>query len=311
MEVPSAPPEEWQRFDRRNSNPSPPGTPPRRSELDRKLERTLQVWNAHSIDPLRSPKSSFAPKTSKNNQKEPSRALPQKPPNPKKRAAKQPAPPPPLASLYSSSASESSSLRRSVDSPKSDSSVKELDAFLRRPSAADTAASASGSESAASNKAAKNTTSSREKQRNDVASAPKSKPSREEVVRGQIEKVQVEVDKLAKRVAVFEGDEEDMEFLRLVGGAEEDREYLKEKLTRHLISLDGVGINGNVTLQKLRKNAVQSINKCIVKLDSKASQKSPAPPVEVLEVSSSSDEYEDIEVEEVEEIEVEEEVMID
>ena len=268
------------------------------SELDRKLERQLQVWKTHSIDPLRSPKSSFAPKTSKNNQKEPSRALPQKPPSPKKRAVKQPAPPPPLASLYSSSASESSSLRRSVDSPKSDSSVKELDAFLRRPSAADTAASACGSESAASNKAAKNTTSSREKQRNDVASAPKSKPSREEVVRGQIEKVQVEVDKLAKRVAVFEGDEE-------------DREYLKEKLTRHLISLDGVGINGNVTLQKLRKNAVQSINKCIVKLDSKASQKSPAPPVEVLEVSSSSDEYEDIEVEEVEEIEVEEQVMIE
>ena len=135
-------------------------------------------------------------------------------------------------------------------------------------------------------------------QTNQVTSAPKSKPSKEEVVRGQIEKVQVEVDKLAKRVAVFKGDEE-------------DREYLKEKLRQHLISLDGFEINGNDTLQKLRRRSIQSINKSYVKLDSKASQKSPALPVEVLEVSSSSDEYEDIEVEEVEEIEVEEEVMID
>ena len=148
-------------------------------------------------------------------------------------------------------------------------------------------------------------------QTNQVTSAPKSKPSKEEVVRGQIEKVQMEVDKLAQRVAVFEGDEEDREFLRLVGGAEEDREYLKQKLRQHLISLDGFEINGNDTLQKLRKKAIQSINKYFVKLDSKASQKSPAPPVEVLDVSSSSDEYEDVEVEEVEETEVEEEVMID
>ena len=69
-------------------------------------------------------------------------------------------------------------------------------------------------------------------------------------MRGQIEKVQLEVAELAKRVAAFKGDKKDKEYL-----------YLVEMLTRHQISLDSIEINGNDELRKLRKESIQSINK--------------------------------------------------
>ena len=130
MEDPFAPSDEWQRIDPRSSNPPPPEA----SELDKQIEQVRQIWHSHSIDPFRSPRSSFAPETSTSESEkeiltEHSKKPSEKPPSPKKRPIKQPPPPPPLAtfSLYDSSASESSALsvRRSVDSPLSDSSVRE------------------------------------------------------------------------------------------------------------------------------------------------------------------------------------------
>ena len=134
MEDPFAPSDEWQRIDPRSSNPPPPEA----SELDKQIEQVRQIWHSHSIDPFRSPRSSFAPETSTSeSEKEPrkehsaehSKKPSEKPPSSKKLPIKQPPPPPPLATLllYGSSASESSplSVRRSVDSPLSDSSVRE------------------------------------------------------------------------------------------------------------------------------------------------------------------------------------------
>lgn len=91
------------------------------------------------------------------------------------------------------------------------------------------------------------------------ASAPKRKPSKEEIVQGQIEKVQMKVAELAKRIAAFRGDKKDKEYL-----------YLDEMLTRHMLSLDGVETNGNDELRKLRKESIRSINRCLSMLDSKA-----------------------------------------
>ena len=93
------------------------------------------------------------------------------------------------------------------------------------------------------------------------ASAPKRKPSREEIVQGQIQKVQKEVAELAKRIAAFEGDKKDKEYL-----------YLDEMLTRHMLSLDGVETNGNDELRKLRKDSIRSINSCLSMLDSRAKE---------------------------------------
>ena len=93
------------------------------------------------------------------------------------------------------------------------------------------------------------------------ASAPKQqrKPSKEEMVQGQIEKVQTQVAELAARIAAFRGDKKDKEYL-----------YLDEMLTRHMLSLDGVETNGNEELRKMRKESIRSINRCLSMLDSKA-----------------------------------------
>merc|ERR1719270_1883360 len=76
------------------------------------------------------------------------------------------------------------------------------------------------------------------------ASAPKQqrKPSKEEMVQGQIEKVQTQVAELAARIAAFRGDKKDKEYL-----------YLDEMLTR-----------------RMRKESIRSINRCLSMLDSKA-----------------------------------------
>ena len=82
-----------------------------------------------------------------------------------------------------------------------------------------------------------------------------------EVVQGQIQKVQKEVAELAKRIAAFEGDKKDKEYL-----------YLDEMLTRHMLSLDGVETNGDDELRRLRKDSIRSINSCLSMLDSRAKE---------------------------------------
>ena len=97
------------------------------------------------------------------------------------------------------------------------------------------------------------------------ASAPKRKPSKEEIVQGKIEKVQLDVAELAKRIEAFKGDKKDKEYL-----------YLDEMLTRHMLSLDGVETNGNDELRKLRKESIRSINRCLSMLDSRAKEQKDA-----------------------------------
>jgi hypothetical protein len=93
-------------------------------------------------------------------------------------------------------------------------------------------------------------------------SAPKRKMSKEEIVQGQIEKVEMAVSELAKKIAGFKGDKNDKEYL-----------FLDEMLTRHLLSLDSVETHGNEDLRKMRKESIKSINRCLSMLDTRAKQK--------------------------------------
>lgn len=74
-----------------------------------------------------------------------------------------------------------------------------------------------------------------------------------------VEQVQQEVDILTKRVEQYSGtSRNDKEYL-----------YLDEMLTRHLIKLDTIEIEGNEQLRIARKNVIKSIQKSIVLLESK------------------------------------------
>ncbi len=87
------------------------------------------------------------------------------------------------------------------------------------------------------------------------------KPTQEDLVEAQIEKVKAAVAELSERIANFKGDKKDKEYL-----------YLDEMLTRHLLSLDSVETHGNEKLRTLRKESIRSINRCLSMLDNKTQQ---------------------------------------
>ena len=74
-------------------------------------------------------------------------------------------------------------------------------------------------------------------------------------------KVTVSLTELAKRVAAFKGKKEDKEY-----------RLLKEKLTGHMMSVYSLDAKGDAEVRKLRKDSMDSINKWLTMLDSKAEE---------------------------------------
>jgi BCL2-associated athanogene 3 len=57
-------------------------------------------------------------------------------------------------------------------------------------------------------------------------------------------------------------------------GSRSDKEYLylDDMLTKHLISLDGIDTAGREEIRQLRKDSIAFVNKCLSRLDEKATE---------------------------------------
>jgi len=75
----------------------------------------------------------------------------------------------------------------------------------------------------------------------------------------QLEKIMGNVRELEKQLQAFKGDKESKEY-----------RYLDEMLTRNLINLDNIDSAGREDVRKKRKESIQSINRCLSVLESKA-----------------------------------------
>ena len=66
--------------------------------------------------------------------------------------------------------------------------------------------------------------------------------------------------KFQNRLENFKGFKTDREYL-----------YLEEMLTRHLLSLDGIEPEGETSIRQMRKESINSVNRCLSLLDRKVS----------------------------------------
>jgi BCL2-associated athanogene 3 len=92
----------------------------------------------------------------------------------------------------------------------------------------------------------------------------------------RIQEVQQEVESLAARVEQFNGNSRtDKEYL-----------FLDEMLTRELIKLDTIEVEGNDSLRTARKDVIRNIQKTIALLENKADSGKPTTETNSTEVSS-------------------------
>ena len=76
----------------------------------------------------------------------------------------------------------------------------------------------------------------------------------------KLEKIKEDVESLTHKIESFNGKKEDKEYL-----------YLEEMMTRHLISLDGIEPEGDTEIRQMRKESINSVNRCLSLLDRKVS----------------------------------------
>ena len=76
----------------------------------------------------------------------------------------------------------------------------------------------------------------------------------------KITKIQDNVKELVKQLEKFQGSKESKEY-----------KYLDEMLTRNLLALDGLNLEGRDDVRQVRKESIKSINRCLSILESKAS----------------------------------------
>ena len=76
----------------------------------------------------------------------------------------------------------------------------------------------------------------------------------------KLEKIKEDVESLTSKIDNFQGSKTDKEYL-----------YLEEMLTRHLIALDGIEPEGQTEIRQMRKESINSVNRCLSLLDRKVS----------------------------------------
>lgn len=76
----------------------------------------------------------------------------------------------------------------------------------------------------------------------------------------KLEKIKEDVESLTTKIDNFTGSKTDKEYL-----------YLEEMLTRHLLSLDGIEPEGDSEIRQIRKESINSVNRCLSYLDRKVS----------------------------------------
>merc|ERR1712110_1165751 len=76
----------------------------------------------------------------------------------------------------------------------------------------------------------------------------------------KITKIQGNVGDLVKQLEKFKGSKNSKEY-----------KYLDEMLTRNLLALDGLNLEGRDDVRQVRKESIKSINRCLSILESKAS----------------------------------------
>merc|ERR1712079_881204 len=72
----------------------------------------------------------------------------------------------------------------------------------------------------------------------------------------KLAKIQANVGELVKQLEKFKGSK--------------DYKYLDEMLTRNLLALDGLNLEGRDDVRQVRKESIKSINRCLSILESKA-----------------------------------------
>lgn len=77
----------------------------------------------------------------------------------------------------------------------------------------------------------------------------------------KLEKIKEDVENLTSKIDNFQGSKTDKEYL-----------YLEEMLTRHLIALDGIEPEGETEIRQMRKESINSVNRCLSLLDRKVSE---------------------------------------
>jgi len=76
----------------------------------------------------------------------------------------------------------------------------------------------------------------------------------------KLEKIKEDVESLLDKIETFQGKKTDKEYL-----------YLEEMMTRHLLALDGIEPEGNTEIRQMRKESINSVNRCLSMLDRKVS----------------------------------------
>merc|ERR1719328_560425 len=75
----------------------------------------------------------------------------------------------------------------------------------------------------------------------------------------KLAKIQANVGDLVKQLEKFKGSKDSKEY-----------KYLDEMLTRNLLALDGLNLEGRDDVRQVRKESIKSINRCLSILESKA-----------------------------------------
>merc|ERR1712156_609633 len=75
----------------------------------------------------------------------------------------------------------------------------------------------------------------------------------------KLAKIQANVGELVKQLEKFKGSKDNKEY-----------KYLDEMLTRNLLALDGLNLEGRDDVRQVRKESIKSINRCLSILESKA-----------------------------------------
>merc|ERR1712062_282034 len=75
----------------------------------------------------------------------------------------------------------------------------------------------------------------------------------------KLAKIQANVGELVKQLEKFKGSKDSKEY-----------KYLDEMLTRNLLALDGLNLEGRDDVRQVRKESIKSINRCLSILESKA-----------------------------------------
>ena len=89
---------------------------------------------------------------------------------------------------------------------------------------------------------------------------PNDKPAAADPCLEKLAKIQANVGDLVKQLEKFKGSKDSKEY-----------KYLDEMLTRNLLALDGLNLEGRDDVRQVRKESIKSINRCLSILESKAS----------------------------------------